>query len=84
MSFAPYFSSLFRPSTTGFPSSLNIASKATQSTEKATAPKRVQAFLQLCALYIPCEHDDYDDAVLNLDTEVSINLRSAKLSLEFV
>ncbi len=64
--------------------SLNIASEATQSTDKATAPKRIQAFLQLCALYIPCEHDDYDDAVLNLDAEVSLNLRSAKLSLEII
>jgi hypothetical protein len=64
--------------------SLNIASEATQSTDRATAPKRVKAFLQLCALYIPCEHDDYDDAVLNLDAEVSLDLRSAKLSLEIV
>ena len=30
--------------------SLNIASEAIQSTDKATAPKRVQAFLQLCAM----------------------------------
>jgi hypothetical protein len=64
--------------------SLNIASEATQSTDKATAPKRVKAFLQLCALYIPYEHDDYDGAVLNLDSEVSLNLSSAKLSLEIV
>ena len=63
---------------------LNIASEATQSTDKATAPKRIQAFLKLCALYIPCEHDDYDDAVLYLDSEVSLNLSSAKLSLERV
>ncbi len=46
--------------------SLNIASEATRSADKATAPKRIQAFLQLCALYIPCEHDDYDGAVLTL------------------
>ena len=64
--------------------SLNIASEATQSTDKATAPKRIKAFFQLCVLYIPCEHDDYDDAVLNLDSEVSNNLGSAKLSLEVV
>jgi hypothetical protein len=64
--------------------SLNIASEATHSTDKATTPKRIQAFLQLCALYIPCEHDDYDDAVLNLDAEVSLDLRSAKLSLEII
>jgi hypothetical protein len=64
--------------------SLNIASDATQSTDKATAPKRIQAFLQLCALYIPCEHDDYDEAVSHLDSEVSHDLRAAKLSLEAV
>ena len=64
--------------------SLNIASDATQSTDKATAPKRIQAFLKLCALYIPCEHDDYDAAVLHLDSEVSHDIRAAKLSLETV
>jgi hypothetical protein len=65
--------------------SLNIASEASQSTDKATASKRVQAFLQLCAMYIPCEHDDYyDDAVLTLDAEVSHDLRTAKLILEDV
>jgi hypothetical protein len=64
--------------------SLNIASEAIQSTDKATAPKRIQAFLRLCALYIPCEHDDYDGAILNLDAEVSLDLRTAKLSLEIV
>ena len=52
--------------------------------DKATAPKRIQAFLKLCALYIPCKHDDYDGAVLNLDSEVSPDIRSAKLSLEVV
>ena len=64
--------------------SLNIAFEATQSTDKVTAPKRVKAFLQLCALYIPCEHDDYDGTVLNLDSEVSHDLSTAKLSLEIV
>ena len=64
--------------------SLNIASEATQSTDKATAPKRVKAFLQLCAMYIPCEHDEYDDAVANLDAEVDHNLFKAKLTLEVV
>ena len=64
--------------------SLNIASEATQSTDKATAPKRVKAFLQLCAMYIPCEHDEYDDAVANLDAEVDHDLFAAKLTLEVV
>ena len=64
--------------------SLNIASEATQSTDKATAPKRVKAFLQLCAMYLPCEHDDYDDAVAILDAEVDHDLATAKLTLELV
>ena len=64
--------------------SLNIASEAIQSTDKATAPKRVKAFLQLCAMYLPCEHDDYDDAVAILDAEVDHDLATAKLTLELV
>ena len=64
--------------------SLNIASEATHSTDKATAPKRVKTFLQLCAMYIPCEHDEYDDAVYNLDAEVDHDLFKAKLTLEVV
>ena len=35
-------------------------------------------------MYIPCEHDDYDVAVSNLDSEVDLDLRIAKLSLELV
>ena len=64
--------------------SLNIASEATHSTDKATAPKRIQAFLKLCALYIPFEHDGCDEAVLHLDSEGSHDIRAAKLSLELV
>jgi hypothetical protein len=64
--------------------SLNIASEATQSTDKATAPKRISAFLRLCALYIPCEVDNYDDAVKTLDSEVDSDLRKAKLILEII
>jgi hypothetical protein len=64
--------------------SLNIAFEATQSTDKATAPKRILAFFQLCALYIPCEFDDYDDAVRTLDAEVDPDLRSARLFLEII
>jgi hypothetical protein len=64
--------------------SLNIASEATKSTDKATASKRVSTFLRLCHLYIPCEREDYEEAVHNLDSEVSPDLRTAKLTLEVV
>jgi hypothetical protein len=64
--------------------SLNIASEATQSTDKATAPKRILAFFRLCVLYISCEFDEYDDAVRSLDSEVDSSLRSARLILEMV
>jgi hypothetical protein len=64
--------------------SLNIASEATSFTDKATASKRVFAFLRLCHLYIPCEHEDYEETVHNLDSEVSPDLRTAKSTLEVV
>ena len=64
--------------------SLNIASEAISSTDKATASKRVFAFLRLCHLYIPCEHEDYEEAVHNLDSEVSPELRTAKNTLDTV
>ena len=35
-------------------------------------------------MYIPCERDDYEEAVHNLDSEVSPDLRTAKLTLEVV
>ena len=34
--------------------------------------------------YIPCEREDYEEAVHNLDSEVSPDLRTAKLTLEVV
>jgi hypothetical protein len=64
--------------------SLNTATEATKSTDKATASKRVSTFLRLCHLYIPCEREDYEEAVHNLDSEVSPDLRTAKLTLEVV
>ncbi len=64
--------------------SLDSASGAIQPTDKATAPKRILAFLQLCAQYIPCEYDDYDDAVRSLDSEVDSDVRSARLALEII
>jgi hypothetical protein len=53
-------------------------------TDKATAPKRVSAFLRLCAAFIPCEHAQYDEAVEELNAEVADNLSDAKLTLEGV
>ncbi len=64
--------------------SLNIASEAFRSTDKATAPKRILAFFRLCALYIPCEFEDYEDAVRSLDSEMDSNLLTARLVLEMV
>jgi hypothetical protein len=64
--------------------SLDIASEATKSTDKATASKRVSAFLRLCPLYIPCEYEDYEKAARVLDSEVDPDLRTAKLTLEIV
>jgi hypothetical protein len=64
--------------------SLNIASEATRSTDEVTAPKRISAFLSLCSLYIPCEFDDYEDAIRDLDSEVDPDLRKAKLTLDLV
>jgi hypothetical protein len=64
--------------------SLNIASEATKSTDKATASKRVSAFLRLCPLYILCEYEDYEEAARVLGSEVDPDLRTAKLTLEIV
>jgi hypothetical protein len=64
--------------------SLNTASEATSSTDKATASKRISTFLRLCHLYIPCKREDYEEAVHNLDSEVSPDLGVAKLTLEVV
>jgi len=64
--------------------SLDVASDALKATDKATASKRIKAFMHLCDLYIPCEFDDYTDAVLRLDAEVDSNLDQAKAALEHV
>jgi hypothetical protein len=64
--------------------SLNIASEATSSTDKATAVKRISTFLRLCHLYIPCEREDYDESVHELEQEVSPDVRVAKRTLEVV
>jgi hypothetical protein len=50
--------------------SLDGASAADLYTDKATAPKRIWAFLQLCAKFIPCGHEAYDHSISCLDAEV--------------
>jgi hypothetical protein len=64
--------------------SFDASSEALDVTDKATAPKRVSAFLRLCATFIPCEHAKYDEAVKELNAEVADNLSDAKLTLEDV
>jgi hypothetical protein len=64
--------------------SLNLSTEALDVTDKATAPKRVSAFLRLCATFIPCEHAEYDEAVGKLNAEVSDDLAATKLILEDV
>ena len=63
---------------------LDIATDALDAADKATAPKRISAFLKLCAAFIPCEHVDYDDAVGELSEEVDDDLDDAKLVLKRV
>jgi hypothetical protein len=63
--------------------SLDLSSEASDVTDKATAPKRISAFLRLCAAFIPCEHTaEYDEAVEDLNTDVDDDVGSAKLTLE--
>jgi hypothetical protein len=40
--------------------SLNSPSGADSASDRATAPKRVATFLQLCAAFIPCDHSAYE------------------------
>jgi hypothetical protein len=62
--------------------SLDLSSEASGATDKATAPKRISAFLRLCAAFIPWEHAEYDEAVEDLNAEVDDDVESAKLTLE--
>ena len=50
--------------------------------DKATAPKRISAFLKLCAAFIPCEHIEYGDTVRELSEEVSDDLDDSKTILK--
>ncbi len=64
--------------------SLDTASGAISVSDKATAPKRIATFLQLCATFIPCDHLAYDQAVFSLDAEVDTDVERAKTVLAFV
>ena len=64
--------------------SLDIATEAFDAADKATAPKRISAFLKLCARFIPCEHGEYDDAVEELGAEIGDDLDDAKFTLKRV
>jgi hypothetical protein len=64
--------------------SLNSPSGADAASDRATAPKRVATFLQLCAAFIPCDHSAYDQAVFSLDTEVDTDVDRAKAILALV
>jgi hypothetical protein len=64
--------------------SLDASSEALDVNDKATASKRISAFLRLCAAFIPCGHEEYDEAVEKLNAEVADSLADAKLTLEDV
>jgi hypothetical protein len=63
---------------------LDIATEAIDAADKATAPKRISAFLRLCAAFIPCEHVEYAATVDELSDEVSDDLDDAKFILKRV
>ncbi len=54
------------------------------ASDKATAQKRIWAFLKLCAKFIPCEHETYDLAVGCLDAEVDDDVAEARKILKTV
>jgi hypothetical protein len=62
--------------------SLPGSSGAELFSDKATAPKRIWAFLKLCAKFIPCEHEAYDLAVACLDVEVDLDVTRARAVLK--
>ncbi len=64
--------------------SLDSSSGAELSSDKATATKRIWAFLKLCAKFIPCAHEEYDLAVGNLDVEVDDDVAEARKILKYV
>jgi hypothetical protein len=61
---------------------LGGSSGAELHSDKVTAPKRIWAFLKLCAKFIPCEHEAYDLAVAYLDAELDIDVSKARTVLK--
>jgi hypothetical protein len=51
--------------------SLDLSFRTSVVTDKATAPKRISAYLKLCAVFIPCQHKEHDKAVEDLSVEIS-------------
>jgi hypothetical protein len=64
--------------------SLNSSSGADIDSDRATTPKRIATFLQLCATFVPCDHSAYDQAVFTLDVEVDFDVDRAKAVLALV
>jgi hypothetical protein len=64
--------------------SLDGSSGADSPADKATATKRIWAFLKLCAKFVPCEHEAYDLAVGCLDAEVDDDVAEARKILKYV
>ncbi len=62
--------------------SLDGSSGAELFSDKATAPKRIWAFLRLCVKFIPFEHEAYDHAVACLDAEVDADVSKARTVLK--
>jgi hypothetical protein len=63
---------------------IDLSTEALDVTDKTTAPKRISAFLRLCAAFFPCEHAEFDEAVEKLNAEVADDLAAAKHILEDV
>jgi hypothetical protein len=61
-----------------------MATEAVDPSDKAMAPKRISAFLKLCAAFVPCTHLEYDETVRELNDEVGDNLDDAKFTLKRV
>jgi hypothetical protein len=61
-----------------------MASEAVDAVDKATAPKRISAFLKLCVAFVPCDHFEYDETVKELSDEVDDDLDAAKFTLKRV
>jgi hypothetical protein len=50
---------------------------ASNVADERTASKRIRVFLKLCAVFIPCQHEDYYHAVAQLDAELHSDASAA-------